>query len=280
MAVDNVRSLLLDHGSPVPRVTVFSYDFPHRKSQDGLLRLIALGVNISEVIAAPWKQLNLRGNFWGRLPMSAALQDSRTICRAHGIPYMSAPHDSDEVISHLKAEEPELGVILGSRILPSAIINEFSLGVLNVHPGLLPGNAGLNNVEWAILRGSTQGITAHLIDARVDAGWLIQRVRLTSIDRRASIRDLRQTLADLELSVMRSSLKVLGVKNPVFPGLGSDRHLNGPLTVYNELRAASRWQNYKKNYSDFVVREQKAETQSLATHTVDIAWEDVSRTWW
>jgi methionyl-tRNA formyltransferase len=45
------------------------------------------------------------------------------------------------------------------------------IGSFNLHPGPLPGYAGLNAPSWAILNGEPRhGVTVHWMTARIDAG--------------------------------------------------------------------------------------------------------------
>lgn len=45
------------------------------------------------------------------------------------------------------------------------------LGAFNLHPGPLPGYAGLNPVSWAIFQGEQEhAVTVHRIDAEIDTG--------------------------------------------------------------------------------------------------------------
>ena len=75
-------------------------------------------------------------------------------------------------------EEPGLkfGFNLGiSRRLPDTVLEVFSGGVINVHPGLLPRYRGSSAVEWAILEKEFVGCSVHLMVAELDGGPLTLR---------------------------------------------------------------------------------------------------------
>lgn len=47
------------------------------------------------------------------------------------------------------------------------------LGIINVHPGMLPGQRGCSAVEWALYYDEPIGVTAHLMDEGYDTGPVI-----------------------------------------------------------------------------------------------------------
>lgn len=58
--------------------------------------------------------------------------------------------------------------------LPPSILEVFAGRVMNVHPGLLPRQAGMYAYQWAIRNGETQtGATIHWVEEGVDTGDII-----------------------------------------------------------------------------------------------------------
>ena len=51
-------------------------------------------------------------------------------------------------------------------------------GILNFHPGLLPDIRGLDSVLWSIEKNYPIGVTAHLINNKIDAGKLVCQKKL------------------------------------------------------------------------------------------------------
>lgn len=155
---------------------VFAYDFPHWKSHDGLLNMVLHGIKPDLVIAAPFKILAGIQESSVRIPTKglnfAKVED---ICNSFNIPYRAVEHNSDEAVTLLRNMKPTFGVILGARILSNAVIQSFSKGIMNCHPGLLPWNRGLDNIKWAVHDHVPQAVTFHLIDHRVDVGQLVSR---------------------------------------------------------------------------------------------------------
>lgn len=59
-------------------------------------------------------------------------------------------------------------------IVPPAVLGAARLGAYNLHPGPLPGCAGLNAPSWAIYHGwQTHGVTLHRMEAGIDTGDIV-----------------------------------------------------------------------------------------------------------
>ena len=43
----------------------------------------------------------------------------------------------------------------------------FDTGIINIHPGLLPENRGLDNIKWALYHNMPQGLTVNFIRKRL-----------------------------------------------------------------------------------------------------------------
>jgi len=152
------------------RIGVFCYDFSHKKSRDGLFNMFLEDYTPEVVFAAPWRKLNV-GQSKIKLETSGIeYAHPRTICKRFDINYHVVVHNSVECRRLIESYDLDLGVILGARILDKHIINAFKIGVLNLHPGILPGNRGLDTVKWAVIEKLPQGATAHLINGKIDMG--------------------------------------------------------------------------------------------------------------
>jgi folate-dependent phosphoribosylglycinamide formyltransferase PurN len=185
-----------------PRLVVFAYAFPHKKTQDVLLRLTALGRPPTAVLAAPWQPLPVAPPAVRVKPRHADLLHPADLCRSFGIEYHVVDHRSESCLLLLDWLKPELGVIGGARILSGAVLDYFRHGVVNLHPGVLPDVRGLDALQWSLYDGLPLGVTAHIVDARVDAGWILEK-RLIDIYQ-------DDTLVDLGLRLYETQLAMLG----------------------------------------------------------------------
>ncbi|MES2523523.1 MAG: formyltransferase family protein [Gemmatimonadota bacterium] len=183
------------------RPIVFAYDFPHKKTQDFILALVANGHRPSAVIAAPFQSLPVPPPALRVKARHIGLLEPSALCAALGIEYLRMAHDSTECLLHLDVLAPQVGVVAGARILPSDVLERFPHGVINLHPGLLPVARGLDALQWSLYRGLPLGVTAHLIDARVDAGWLLASCIVDELP--------DDTLVDLSLRLYEKQLEML-----------------------------------------------------------------------
>ena len=117
-------------------------------------------------------------------------------------------HNSEDVARMVSDYGLDLGIILGSRILKPVAIDCFRLGVMNMHPGVLPENRGLDNIKWAILKGLDQGVTTHLINKKIDMGTLIEK-EVIGVYPDDTLVDIHVRIQDLEQKLMISSIKKL-----------------------------------------------------------------------
>lgn len=175
------------------KLVVLCYDFPHWKSSQGLINLWLNGFTVDLIIAAPWERLSVPKSKTNIVPPVAHFHP-RTIAERIGWRYLQQPHK--EITGKYG-----LGVVLGARILPRQVVARFDSGIINIHPGLLPHNRGLDNVKWAIINKWPQGVTAHYISERIDAGEQIwqETVPVFSND----------TLVDIQSRVMAKEQELL-----------------------------------------------------------------------
>jgi folate-dependent phosphoribosylglycinamide formyltransferase PurN len=157
------------------KLAVFAYNFPHKKTQDFLLRLFLEGYPIEFVVACDPIKLNIPPSILRVKPAHIDVVHPEAICRRLGIPYHVLPHNSSEVAELMSSQNIDIGVVAGARILKKPVIESVKKGIINFHPGLIPEVRGLDALKWAIYHNLPVGVTAHFIDERVDAGRIIVR---------------------------------------------------------------------------------------------------------
>jgi len=187
------------------RFGVFAYNFPHWKTQQGLLGLSVCGFTPEVVICQDFKELNLPSSKLRTTPYSQLMYEVDGVCEALGLKYIVSDHNSMETVALIKELKLDFGIVLGARILPPSVIDAFGTGVINMHPGILPDNRGLDNVKWAIINNIPQGVTVHYVNEKVDAGWLIQRYPVP-VRYDDSLVELRSRLLDAEISALLLTL--------------------------------------------------------------------------
>ncbi len=190
--------LLPDSAFPL---VVFAYDFPHRKSYDVITRLVAAGLRPSAVLGAPAVQLSVPAPAVRVKPRHLEAAEPAALCASLGVPYFAVDHQSEDCLLILGDLRPRLGVVAGARVLRAAVLDHFPGGVINLHPGLLPWTRGLDALQWAIFHELPLGVTAHVVDSRVDAGWLLERRRIEEYP--------DDTFVDLSLRLYETQLLML-----------------------------------------------------------------------
>lgn len=156
-------------------IAVFAYNFPHKKTQDFLFRLLLENIDVKCVLASDFVELNLTESILRVKPRHIDLVHPQRICERFNIPYYNVMHNSEECEELLNKYDIDLGIIAGARILKQNIIESVKIGIINFHPGILPEIRGLDALKWAIYNDLPIGVTAHLIDSKIDAGRIIMK---------------------------------------------------------------------------------------------------------
>ena len=109
-----------------------------------------------------------------RLPPSVA-----ELVRAEALVHARvADHRKSECLAAVRAVQPELILLGGTRILRGELLQVAPLGMLNCHPGLLPECRGSASPAWSVLHDLPVGSTCHFCDAGIDTGDLLLRRQL------------------------------------------------------------------------------------------------------
>ena len=112
------------------------------------------------------------------LGRGAIFRRLRASCRRQKIPFHQAENVmSSETLAFAREFAPDVIVSLCHQILKEPLISLAPLGIVNVHPGLLPDFRGIQPYFWELSEGSPRaGATLHLIeDERIDAGGVLAR---------------------------------------------------------------------------------------------------------
>ncbi|MDP3901560.1 MAG: methionyl-tRNA formyltransferase [bacterium] len=93
-----------------------------------------------------------------------------------------------------------------AKILPQEIIDSFKMGIIVVHPSLLPKYRGATPIQTALLNGETKtGTALILMDAQVDHGPVLAKSPLTIADD-DNYETLSKKLADLSANLLIENL--------------------------------------------------------------------------
>lgn len=91
------------------------------------------------------------------------------------VPDIHAP----EVLQHVRALEPDLGVVYGSPVLRPELFSIPRFGTLGIHHGNLPRYRGKKTTFWEVFNGEpTAGVMIQRINAGLDAGDIVMEGRV------------------------------------------------------------------------------------------------------
>lgn len=214
-------------------ITAFVYDFQHFKSAQGLFALKRAGFHDVRCVAAPWKRLPIHESpYQFRTHDMADAHHPREAAEALGYRY--------EVMDHadVRLSAGSVGLILGARILPKSVVE--SGPIVNLHPGVLPLNRGLDTLKWAVHDGLPQAVSIHRIDARIDRGELLHTeiVRVHETDSEA---DIYNRLMWAQIALVPLAVKLANEKGEAVPQ-GVYRR---PMTLEEDWRTRQRFTAYK-----------------------------------
>jgi len=128
-----------------------------------LSSLVEAGFNVSAVVTKPDTP---RGR--GHALTEPAVKH---FARKHNIPVWQ-PASLNELSPLIEPTQPAIGVLVSyGRIIPESLLEAFPLGIVNVHPSLLPKYRGPSPIESAIAnRDNKTGVTIMRLEKSMDTG--------------------------------------------------------------------------------------------------------------
>lgn len=131
------------------------------------------------------------------------------VAEEHNIPVL-LPNNPREIIDQLRAIHADAGILVAyGQLIPQDILDIFPLGIINVHPSLLPLYRGSTPIESAIAHGDTEtGISIMRLSAGMDEGpvFVQSRVALSGTETKF---DLYQTIAEKSAQLLIDTLPAI-----------------------------------------------------------------------
>lgn len=219
-------------------IVAFVYDFPHFKSAQGLFALKRAGFHDVLCVAAPWRKLSMAESpFQFRTVDMADAHHPRECAEALGYAYEAIPHED------VRLPAGSVGLILGARILPRAVVE--SGPIVNLHPGLLPENRGLDTLKWAVHDGLPQAVSIHRIDARIDRGALLH-TEIVAVHENDSPADIYNRLMWAQIALVPRAVSLARAPGvPVEAGA-----YRKPMTLAEDVETMRRFTAYKVRYAE------------------------------
>jgi len=98
------------------------------------------------------------------------------IANKYGIPVIYASNINDEgIVTKIKKEEPDLIIsAYFDQIIKKELLKIPRIGILNVHPSMLPEYRGVKSTFWVLKNNESKtGITIHFVDEGLDTGNIL-----------------------------------------------------------------------------------------------------------
>ena len=158
----------------------------------------------------------LRKNFDLKLVLTTEKNPTDAVpayCLKNKIKYTSVSNLSDPTINYqLSTINSKVAVLADfGLIIPQSILNVFSMGIINVHPSLLPKYRGPTPVQTAILNEEKiTGVTIIKLDEEIDHGHILgqEKERILDTDTAESLyKRLFEKGANLLSKILNSYLK-------------------------------------------------------------------------
>lgn len=154
-------------------------------------------------------------------------------CSAQNIPLLKSTHvnNADVIRAIQNAEIDWLFIIGWSQIASGELLRSPALGVLGMHPTLLPEGRGRAAIPWAILKGLEKtGVTMFKLDEGVDTGLIAGQIEIP-LSTATTATELYQSVDESHVELMKT----------VFPKL-----CDGSLEMHSQDESkASEWPGRK-----------------------------------
>jgi len=143
-----------------------------------LLALVGEGFDVAAVVTQPDRPQ-------GRSRSTLVASPVKAAAIAESLPVLQPKRPKDpEFVAELKTLNPDVGVVVAyGHILTPGLLAVPRLGMVNVHPSLLPDLRGAAPIEWAILNGlGKTGMTIMQMEAGLDSGPILHQIPVSLPD--------------------------------------------------------------------------------------------------
>lgn len=140
----------------------------------------------------------------------------QALSRSYRLPLLRAKNVNAAAIRRkIAAWQPDLiiSVYFNQRIWPK-LIDLPTIGVINIHPALLPRNRGLFPYFWALANGDSEsGVTVHWVDPQFDTGAILvqQALPITTQD---TVISLARRSAEIGAELLVEAVRLIEAGNP------------------------------------------------------------------
>ncbi len=163
-----------------------------------LEKLVAAGMEPSLVVCNPDRPVGRK--------QTVTAPPTKLLAEKYGIPvWQPEKLEIEECASKIGGMDFAV-VAAYAKILPDAILRMPRLGMIGVHPSLLPKYRGTTPIQNAILHGDAEtGTTLFMLDQKVDHGAILADARI-ALTNSETYTDLEKKLAELSGDLLTATL--------------------------------------------------------------------------
>lgn len=185
-------------------IVVLTYDHPHRKTQDLILKLLANGVK-PLVIGTEWTEMKSFKPIISHRPANPMNITLSNFCENLGLELiLTTKLNLYKTLK--KCGTVDFILLATGNIIEAEIVSEFK--VINSHPGYLPNIKGLDALKWAILYEQNIGVTTHYVNNQVDGGIIIER-KIIPVFYEDSFHNLAYRQYEMEVDLLVNSINCI-----------------------------------------------------------------------
>ena len=154
-----------------------------------------------------------------------------------------------ESVEILKNTQANLAILLSyGTMIPQDILDSFPLGIINIHPSLLPKYRGSSPVQTTLLNGNQEtGVSIMLLSKKMDAGSIIAQEKVT-VDPKDNQETLNNKLFSLGNKLLMNNLqKYINQKIQTHP---QDDNQATYTKMFEKQDGLIDWQNSAKNINN------------------------------
>jgi len=229
-------------------IALFTYNFPHKRTQDFMMRMHLYGFLPRVVIASPPEELGLPAVTLEDKYRHIDLIHPKELCERMNVSYREIPHRDRKVSDILKANNTDIGIIAGARVLKKHVIEAVRLGIINFHPGLIPENRGLGAVKWAVVLNIPQGATAHFINEKIDHGRIIKKY-MVPVYSKDGFKDINIRIFESHLEMLIATLKLIQAGLPETYAVEENAACHRPPDEKLDWKAIRAFEAYKNKWA-------------------------------
>ena len=165
--------------------------------------LLDAGIDIQLICTRPPRRVGR-----GQIPMPTPIA---SVGQELGIPILAPERLDNLAIDEIRNVDADAFVVVAyGRFIPQELLQTPTLGVLNIHPSLLPKHRGPSPVATAILNGdTTTGVTIMMLDEGMDTGPILMQSPPINIETQHRCDALTESLFEIGSQMLPAALKGL-----------------------------------------------------------------------